>query len=337
MTVECFGTLPDGQKVTRVTLRGGELTARFLSWGAVLQDLRLAGHEPALVLGFEELEPYLAHSPYFGATAGRCANRIHGGRFSLDGQNYETDRNALGRHTLHGGHIGTGRRNWTLEAFGPSSAQFMIKLTDGEMGFPGAMTVRATFSLLDGGTLDIQYYACTNRPTLCNLAHHSYFVLDGTGNILNHRLCVSADSFLPTDADFVPTGEVRPVADSDYDFRWGIPIGDALNGGPIDCNFCLAGDRTAIREIGWLESPASGIRMTLRSTEPGLQVYDAGRIEVPAPGLDGRPILRHAGIALEPQVWPDAIHHPDWPQAILRPGEQYAQHTQFAFSKGAAA
>ncbi len=334
MTVEHFGTLPDGQEVIRITLRGGGLTARLLSWGAVLQDLRLDGHDPALVLGLETLDHYLKHSPYFGATAGRCANRIRGGRFSLDGQSFETDRNALGRHTLHGGTEGIGRRNWTLAAFGPSSAEFMIDLADGEMGFPGAMTVRAGFSLLDGGVLDIRYTAETDRPTLCNIAHHSYFVLDGSGSILGHRLCVDADSYLPTDADFVPTGEQHPVAGTAYDLRQGRTITDARTGGAIDCNFCLSDTRTALRQIGWLESPTSGVRMTMRSTEPGLQVYDAGRIEVPVAGLDGRPIPPIAGLALEPQVWPDAIHYPDWPQAILRPGEQYAQHTQFVFTKG---
>ena len=337
MTVEHFGTLPDGQEVTRVTLRGGGLTARLISWGAVLQDLRLDGHAPPLVLGFEDLASYLAHSPYFGATAGRCANRIRGGQFSLDGQSFGTDRNALGRHTLHGGSAGIGKRNWTLTAQGPTSAEFVIEMADGEMGFPGAMTVRAVFSLLEGGTLDIRYTAQADRPTLCNIAHHSYFVLDGTGHILDHRLCVAADSYLPTDADFVPTGEVRPVTGTAYDLRHGRTITDALAGGAIDCNFCLSGARTALREIGWLESPTSNVRMTIHSTEPGLQVYDAGRIEIPVPGLDGRKIAPYAGLALEPQVWPDAIHHPDWPQAILRPGENYAQHTQFVFTKGKAA
>lgn len=334
MTTEHFGTLPDGQEVTRVTLQGGGLTARFLTYGAVLQDLLLDGHCPALVLGFDSLESYLAHSPYFGATAGRCANRIRGGTFQLDGATFETDRNALGRHTLHGGRAGIGKLNWTLGTVTQSSAEFLIDLPDGDMGFPGAMTIRAVFALSGGGTLDIRYSATTDRPTLCNLAHHSYFVLDDSGSILDHVICAHADSYMPTDDDFVPTGEVRSVAGTPYDLRAGRSIRAALAGGPIDCNFCLSDARAALREIGWLESPASGVRMTMRSTEPGLQVYDAGRIEVPVPGLDGRPIRPHAGLALEPQVWPDAIHHPDWPQAILRPGKTYDQHTQFVFTKG---
>lgn len=329
-----FGTLPDGQPVARVTLRGGGLTARFLTYGAILQDLRLDGHDAPLVLGFEDLGSYLEHSPYFGATAGRCANRIRGGGFQIDGRRYRTDRNALGRHTLHGGRLGTGKRNWVLKAAGRSSAEFAIGLADGEMGFPGAMNLRAVFSLTGRGTLDIRYAATTDRPTLCNIAHHSYFTLDATGDILGHRLCIGADRYLPVDGDFIPVG-VADVGGTDYDLRGGGTIADARRGGPIDHNFCVGDRRGALREIGWLESPVSGLRMKIRSTEPGLQVYDAGRIDVPAPGLDGRPIRRCGGVALEPQLWPDAIHHPDWSQPVLRPGETYAQHTQFVFARKA--
>lgn len=331
---ERFGEMPDGTAVARVTIRGGGLTARFLSYGAVLQDLRLDGHGPALVLGFESLDPYLRHSPYFGATAGRCANRIRGARFELDGETFRTDPNALDRHTLHGGRAGIGKRVWTVAEATESAVALTIEQPDGDMGFPGRLRIRAEFSLPGDGVLAIRYRAETDRPTLCNLAHHSYFALDDSGTVLDHRLAIAGETYLPTDADFVPTGEVRPVAGTPYDLCGGPTIRAANAGGPMDCNFCLGRARAPIREVGWLESPASGVRMAIRTTEPGIQVYDAARIDVPVPGLDGRRMGNYAGVALEPQVWPDAIHHPDWPQAVLRPGETYDQRTEFAFTRG---
>ena len=329
--IDTFGALPDGREVHRIRIAGGGLTASVLTYGAVLQDLRLQGHAPALVLGFGDMPSYLAHSPYFGATAGRCANRIRGATFELDGQTFHTDPNALRRHTLHGGAQGIGKRLWTLGEVTDHSVELTIADPDGHMGFPGTLGVRVTFSLLPTSVLDIRYTATTDAPTLCNLAHHSYFCLDDSGNVQNHRLGVEADHYLPTDADFVPTGEVRPVRGAPYDFRQSRTIREANEGGPIDCNFCLSQDRQPIRTVGWVSSAASGVEMVIRTTEPGLQVYDAARIDVPVPGLDGRRMGPFCGLALEPQVWPDAIHHSDWPSAVLRPGETYDQHTQFVF------
>ena len=333
--METFGETPDGRPVHRLTLHGGGLTARLLTWGAVLQDLRLEGHSAPLVLGFDSFAPYLAHSPYFGATAGRCANRIRDGRFTLDGQAFETDRNTPHGHTLHGGAAGMGKRLWQVAGQGEGWAELAIVQDDGDMGFPGRLEARARFSLLPGGVLDIRYRATTDRATLCNLAHHSYFALDDSGTILDHRLQVAADAFLPCDDSFTPTGEVRPVAGTPYDLREGASIRAANAGGPMDCNFCVSDRRVPLRAVGRLESPASGIAMDIRSTEPGLQVYDAARIDIPVPGLDGRRYGAFAGLALEPQVWPDAIHHPDWAQPVLRPGETCDQHTQFVFTRRA--
>jgi aldose 1-epimerase len=328
---EVFGTLPDGREVHRIRIAGGGLTASVLTYGAIIQDLRLRGHAPALVLGFEDLPSYLAHSPYFGATAGRCANRIRGATFTLDGDTFRTDANALGRHTLHGGAEGMGKRLWTLGEVTDHSVALTIDDPDGHMGFPGNLHVRAVFSLEPTGVLDIRYTATTDRPTLCNLAHHSYFALDDTGGVEDHRVGIAADHVLPTDADFVPTGEVRSLDNHAYDFRQGRTIRAGNEGGPIDANFCLSRARQLIRPVAWVSSAASGIELVIRTTEPGLQVYDAARINVPVPGLDGRKMGPYCGLALEPQVWPDAIHHADWPQAVLRPGETYDQHTQFIF------
>lgn len=329
-----FGALADGSPVDAVGMEGGGLSATILTHGAVLQDLRLAGHRPPLVLGFERLDAYLAHSPFFGATAGRCANRIRDGRFTLDGRDYQLDRNFLGKHHLHGGSANIGKRLWTLEDAAADRVTLSIRLADGEMGYPGAMTIRQVLSLPGDGVLDIQLEARSDAPTLCNLAHHSYFNLDGTDTILDHELQVAADHYLPVDAELIPTGEIAPVDGHPFDFRRPRRLRAVCGSAAIDHNFCLANRRREITHVATLRAPLSGISMDIRTTEPGLQVYDGGPLDVPVKGLDGRRMGAHAGLALEPQVWPDAINHPAFPQPVLRPGETWRQHTQFVFRKG---
>lgn len=324
-----FGQMPDGTTVERVILRGGALTANVLSYGAVIQDLRLDGHDAPLVLGFDTFSPYLTHSPYFGATAGRCANRIRDGHLELDGRSYQLDRNFLGKHLLHGGASGMGKRVWRFAKVGDDCVTLTITQAAGDMGFPGELTTSVTFSLLPYGILDIRIEAETDAPTLCNIAHHSYFNLGGD-TVSDHLLTIDAESYLPVDAGLIPTGEVRSVAGTGFDFRSPAPVSQAH---PVDHNFCLSRERGPLRRVARLASPASGVAMELRTTEPGLQVYDGAKINVDLPGLSGQTLWAHAGIALEPQVWPDANHHDDFPQAVLRPGEVYQQHTQYIFSK----
>ncbi|MFP1631147.1 aldose epimerase family protein [Zhengella sp. ZM62] len=332
--ISAFGTLPDGSAVDVVRIEGGGLAAAVLTYGAVLQDLRLAGHKPPLVLGFDTLDSYLAHSRFFGATAGRCANRIRDGRFTLDGRDYQLDRNFLGKHHLHGGSASIGKRIWTLEDAAADSVTLSITLADGEMGYPGAMVIRQAISLQAGGVLDIELEAHSDAPTLCNLAHHSYFNLDGTDKVLDHDLQVLADHYLPVDGELIPTGEIAPVDGLVFDLRRPRRLRGVCDAAAIDHNFCLANRRREITHVATLSAPLSGVSMDIRTTEPGLQVYDGGPLDVPVPGLDGRRMGAHAGMALEPQVWPDAINHPAFPQAVLRPGESYRQHTQFVFRMG---
>ena len=328
--MEEFGTLPSGETVYRLRLEGGGLVAHLLTYGAVLQDLRLHGHAPPLVLGFSEFAPYLTHSPYFGATAGRCANRIREGHFEVDGVQHQLDRNFLGKHCLHGGADSMGKRLWRVESHGPHHAVLAITLADGHMGFPGTLDARITVQLLAHGVLDIAMEAWSDAPTLCNLAHHSYFVLDDGPGISDHQLKLAADSYLPVDEELIPTGEQRPVAGTEFDFRNFAPVGQAH---PVDHNFCLSGTREALRPVAWLTSSGSGVTMECRTTEPGMQIYDGAKIDVDLPGLTGRPMGAHAGLAMEPQVWPDANHHARFPQALLRPGDRYEQQTQFIFAK----
>ena len=306
-------------------IEGHGLRARFTDWGAALMDLRWAGHDGPLVLGFEEPATYPDHSRYFGATAGRCANRIGAARFALDGTEHRTDANFLGRHTLHGGSAGTGKRVWEMVDRRPDAIRFGIDLADGEMGFPGAMRVEAGFDCAPGGTLRVAYRAVCEAPTLCNIAHHSYWCLDGTGDLSAHVLDVSADRYVPVNADMIPTG-VASVEGTRFDFRGG----RALPGeGVLDHNLCLSDGRVALRPVATLRSKASGVAMEIATTEAGLQVYDGAKLDVGVPGLDGRRYGAFAGVALEPQVWPDAPNQAGFPSAVLRPGETYEQTTTF--------
>jgi aldose 1-epimerase len=334
MTVENFGEAPDGSMVHRARLRGGGLSVDLLSWGAVVQDIRLEGHGAPLVLGFERLEDYLQHSPYFGATAGRYANRVRDGRFSIDGVAYQADRNFLGKHLLHGGAGGIGKRNWRFASVTGDSATLVLTDPDGVMGFPGDCHVSARFSLPGEGQLAIAYEAVTTRPTLVNLAHHSYFVLDNSGSILDHAVRVDSDAYLPVDEEMIPTGEVRPVAGTAFDFRKARPVRCEENGAQViyDHNFCISGSRQPIRAVAAAHSPVSGVSLEVFSTEPGVQFYAGHKLNPPVPGLGGRRYGAFAGFCFEPQVWPDSPNHPHFPQALLRPGEQYRQQSVFKFS-----
>ena len=199
MSVEIFGQMPDGRVVEKVTIAGGGLAASVLTYGAVLQDLRLGGHDKSLVLGFTELEPYLTSSPYFGAIVGRYANRIRDGHLPLEGKVYQLDRNFLGKHTLHGGTMGTSALLWHLDAVEANAVRLSVRLADGDMGFPGAMDISVSYRLLDDGVMDLVMEAQCDAPSLCNLAHHSYFNLDGGETILDHLLKVDAEQYLPVD------------------------------------------------------------------------------------------------------------------------------------------
>ncbi len=333
MEREVFGKAPDGSAVERVILGGGGLTLSLLSWGAIVQDLRLDGHAPALVIGYREFENYLQHSSYFGATAGRYANRIRDGRFSIDGAGYQVDRNFLGKHLLHGGSAGIAKRNWRFAEIGPDRAVLELEDRDGEMGFPGNCRLRAVFSLPGDGRLSIRYEAQCDAPTLVNIAHHSYFRLDGGADILDHQMRIDAEAYLPVDDELIPTGEVAPVEGTAFDFRRERAIRfDSADGQPVyDHNFCLSDGRAAMREVAMVRSPKSGVSMTISTTEPGVQFYAGHKLDTPVEGLGGERYGAYAGLCMEPQVWPDSPNNPGFPQAVLRPGEHYLQETEYRF------
>ncbi|MCQ1837280.1 aldose epimerase family protein [Neorhizobium galegae] len=333
---EVFGTTEKGETVYRVRISGGGLTASVITWGAVIQDLRLDGHQPPLVLGFERFEDYLNHSPYFGATPGRSSNRIGGGRFVLDGKQYQLELNERGVTHLHGGSDGIGRSNWTIVEHAADKVVLRITDPDGRAGYPGNCTVTATYQLKSDGVLSVVYQSTTDQPTLANICQHTYFNLDGQEDALDHDIMIAADHVLAFDDEQVPTGELMAVAGTPFDLRDMGPMkrfdGDAQV--LFDHNFCLSPERTLKRSVALARSIHSGVSMEVRTTEPGVQLYAAFKLQqIPAEGLDGRHYGPFAGFCLETQVWPDAINHADFPNAVLRPGEVLLQETDYVFSK----
>jgi aldose 1-epimerase len=324
-----FGQLADGSTVHQITLQGGGLTAQVLTYGTAVRDLRLEGHATPLVLGFETFAPYIDQPGYFGATVGPCANRIGQGRFVLNGQSYQLDINNAPNH-LHGGSNGISRQIWTIAAHSDSSATFTLTSLAQDTGYPGTLTISLTLSLLDGGVMDFQMQATTDAPTLCNFAHHSYFNLNG-GDIRTHSLQIDADHYLPTDADLTVTGEVAKTAGTPFDLHSAKPLAEVCNAVAIDTNVCLSHTPQPLRKVAVLATEA--LALQVNTDQPGLQIYDTARVNVPVAGLGGRTYGPYCGFALEPQFWPDAINNPDWAQPVLNPNETYRQHTQYVFYK----
>ncbi|WP_028913735.1 aldose epimerase family protein [Pseudorhodobacter ferrugineus] len=326
-----FGKTPDGRSVDQITLRGGGLSAQVLTYGAILRDLRLDGHAQPLVLGFETFAPYIDHPGYFGATVGPCANRIAAGRFTLNGQPHQLDCNNGPNH-LHGGRGGISHQIWTIADHTDHSVTLTLTSLDGDTGYPAALHISLTISLQQDGVLDLQMSATSDAPTLCNLAHHSYFNLGGA-DILSHQLQINADHYLPVDAGLIPTGQIADVTGTPFDFRRPVPLANACDAAAIDHNFCLSHSPEPLRLVATLAADA--ITMRINTDQPGLQIYDAARMNVPVAGLGGQTYGPYAGIAIEPQLWPDAINHPDWAQPVLNPDKTYTQHSQFVFARTA--
>ncbi len=333
MSLERFGESDQGE-IFRATISGGGLTAKIINWGAALQDLRLDGHNAPLVLGFEDFAHYPVWSSHFGAVPGRYANRIAQGRFVIDGERYEADRNN-GENSLHGGAKGYSKRVWRFVETGPDFATLTIHSPDGDMGFPGNLDASVTYRVKPGGVLAMELTATTDAPTLCNLTNHSYFNLDdgGAGDIKHHRLLIDAAAYTPVDDAFIPTGVVQPVEGTPFDLRFAQEIG--AGGVDYDHNFCLASGRRALTRAAWAQGASSGVEMECWTTEPGVQLYIGQKLKqgIP-PGLDGISYEPYAGFCLEAQVWPDSPNRPYFPQAILRPGETYRQATEYRFRCG---
>jgi aldose 1-epimerase len=285
------------------------------------------------VLGLNSLADYIAHSPHFGATAGRFANRIANGRFTLDGHVYQLPLNEKGRATLHGGPTGFGKRPWHLEGHDAASVALTLRSADGDNGFPGALEARCVYMLVAPATLRIEMSATTDAPTIVNLAHHSYFNLDGSPDARDHELTINADFYTPLDEDLIPTGEIRSVAGTPYDFRRPRPVRQP--GAPAyDLSFVLpfADAATGLVHAATLRSPRGDLSMQVWTSEPALQFYDAAKLNCPVPGLGGARYGPFAGLCFEAQRFPDSPNRRHFTSAVLRPGERYRQITEYRFS-----
>jgi aldose 1-epimerase len=321
-------------KVFTLTNRHG-LIARLTEYGALLMELHvpdLYGRLDDVVLGFDTPERYAKGNPFFGCTAGRVANRIAGSRFTLDGKEHVLPAND-GPHQLHGGPQGFDKKLWKGEGgTGPDGpfVRFSRLSPDGEEGYPGNLDVSVTYRLTNDDELRIEMTATTDRPTLVNLAHHTYWNLGGhdSGDVLAHELALAASRYTPADAALIPTGVIAPVAGTPFDFTRPKRVGKdivrtGLSGPGYDHNFAVDAADGALRRVALLRDPRSGRTMELLSGEPGVQLYTGNFLDGTLKGKKGALYPRHAGLCLETQKFPDAVHHPAWVQPVLRPGEIY--------------
>jgi aldose 1-epimerase len=346
-----FGTLPDGRPVEEVTLTNGRgITARILSWGALLRTLEVpdrTGKAVDVVLGYNDLASYLSRGTYFGVSVGRYANRIRAGRFSLDGQTYTLATND-GPNALHGGAAGFDKRLWTITAVkGGAAPSVTLRYVspDGEEGYPGTLTATATYTLEASDTLSVTYEATTDRPTIVNLTNHSFFNLAGEGSgrsILGNILTIPAERFTPVDATLIPTGQHLPVAGTPFDFRTPTVIGARIRDGRdvqivrgrgYDHNWVVTDAPTAEPHlVARVEEPDSGRVLEVSSNQPGVQFYAGNFLNATVVGKSGLAYRQSDALALEPELFPDTPNQPAFGSARLDPGQTYRNVITYRFS-----
>ena len=345
-----FGRTADGREVEEYTLKNAAgMEVRFITFGGIIRSVRVPdrqGRFANVALGFENLAKYEAEHPYFGAITGRYANRIGGGKFNLDGVDYQLFKND-GGNSLHGGEFGFDKRLWAA-----SESDGAVELTylspNGEEGFPGNLDVTVRYGLDGDNGLLIDYAAETDAPTMVNLTNHSYFNLlgEGEGTICDHVLTLNADQYTPTDGMQIPTGEIAPVAGTPFDFRRAKTIGSGQRSAHsqiiaakgYDHNFVLNRDGLAEGELvlaAQVYEPRSGRVMEVWTTEPGLQFYAGNFLDATLVGASGRLYRQSDGFALETQHFPDSPNKPHFPSTVLRPGERFESTTVYRFSTDA--
>lgn len=328
ITKRPFGNLPDGRAVTCWCLDNGKLQAEVLDYGVTIRTLVVDGVD--VVLGYDTIEEYLANDGYVGATIGRVGNRIAGSEFELNGKTYKLYANDGSNH-LHGGKEGFDAKIWSVE-----EAENGIVCTytspDGEENYPGTLQVKVTVTLQEKA-IRLHYWATTDADTIINLTNHTYFNLEGKGDILSHTIQLNADRYCVGDEGCLPTGELAPVQGTAMDFLTPHVIGERIDAdedcvklsGGYDSNFIISGTPAAVVTV-----PTSGIVMTVTTTEPGVQFY-SGNFMKYRKGKNGATYDRRSGLCLETQHYPDSIHHPEWPTCVLRAGEIYESTTEYAF------
>ncbi|MET7272313.1 aldose epimerase family protein [Streptomyces flaveolus] len=344
---ELFGKLADGTKVYRWSLENGGTRMKVLSYGGVVQSLEIPdrrGRYENVSLGFDNLDDYVARSPHFGALIGRYGNRIAKGRFTLDGKQYQLSVND-GENSLHGGALGFDYRVWDVEPFTRGSDVGLVlhyTSVDGEMGYPGTLKAKVTYTLTRRGEWRIDYEATTDKATVVNLTSHVYWNLagEGSGTIEDHELSIAASRFTPTDAGLIPTGELAKVAGTPFDFRRAKPIGrDIRDGHPqlvtakgFDHNWVLdKGITDRPEHVATLRDGASGRTLRIATDQPGLQFYSGNFLDGTLTGPGGSVYRQGDALCLETQHFPDSPNQPSFPSTVLRPGQTYRTTTVHSF------
>jgi aldose 1-epimerase len=342
-----FGKLADGTEVFRWTLENGGTRLKVLSYGGIVQSLEIPdrhGRYANVSLGFDTIEEYVASSPYFGALIGRYGNRIGDGRFTLDGDSHQLSVND-GANSLHGGAQGFDKRVWDVEPFtrGSDLGLYLSRTSaDGEMGYPGTLRVKVTYTLTEQGDWRIDYEATADKATVVNLTSHVYWNLagEGSGSVYDHELQIAASRYTPTGAGLIPTGELAAVDGTPFDFRHTKTVGEdlraadqqLLHGQGFDHNWVL--DKGVTAEplpVATLRDPSSGRTMTLSTTEPGLQFYSGNFLDGTLVGTGGKVYRQGDALCLETQHFPDSPNHPSFPSTVLRPGQTYRTTTVHSF------
>lgn len=347
-----FDGMPSGEGVTLYTFRNGNgMEAAVMNYGATLVSVKLPdsmGRMTDVALGFDSLDGYLGAQPYMGAVVGRYANRIAKGRFTLDGKPYALAVNN-GENALHGGLKGFDKRLWRAKSIsveGRPAVEMVYTSPAGEEGYPGTLTATVTYSLTNDNEVRLHYTATTDAPTVVNLTNHSYFNLAGAGKgtILDHIVTIHADRFTPVDRGLIPTGELRSVGSTPFDFRVpaaiGARIGDTEEeqirlGGGYDHNFVLNGPAEQLRFVARVKEPVSGRTLEVFTDQPGLQFYTGNFLDGSVTGKGGIRYEKRFGFCMETQHFPDSPNHPEFPSVVLHPGETFQSTTVYRFSSGA--
>lgn len=347
-----FGKTASGEEVDLYTLRNGSAEVSITTWGAAVTSVRVPDRDGVLsdvVLGFDTLAPYLKEHPFFGVVVGRYANRIGQARFTLDHKEYTLVANN-GKNQLHGGPEGFYRKVWKAEEIDAKEGP-ALKLTyvspDGEQGYPGTLTASVVYTLTDDSALRMEYSATTDKLTVVNLTNHAYFNLagQGEGEILAHELTVRAARYTPVDETSIPTGELRSVANTPFDFRKPTALGARIGaqepqliiGKGYDHNFVLDGAVTKKpRLVASMRDPKTGRVLEILTTEPGLQLYTGNFLDGKITGKAGKVYAYRTGFCLETQHYPDSPNHPSFPPVTLRPGKRYQSTTLYRFTTDAA-
>jgi aldose 1-epimerase len=348
-TKSSWGKTPDGEQVDLYTLTNKNgVEAAITTYGGAVVSLKVPdrqGQVGDVVLGFDSVGGYVDNKSYFGAIIGRYGNRIGHAQFTLDGKTYKLAKNN-GENTLHGGIKGFNKAVWAakeIPAEGGQALELSYLSKDGEEGFPGNLQVRVIYTLTDSNELKVEYFATTDKKTVVNLTNHSYFNLagPGSGDILGHILTMEADQFTPVDSGLIPTGELRDVSGTPFDFRTPTPIGARIQsddeqiklGGGYDHNFVLRRKPGAPISLGArVVEPKTGRIMEVWTTEPGVQFYTGNFLDGSAHGKGGIAYTKRSAFCLETQHFPDSPNQPKFPSVVLNPGERYHTTTIYKFS-----